>query len=143
MFKLILHHTYEVLGEAFDLSGFGNHGFRTSAPFQPNGMSANSGALSFNSGPSRVRVTDKAVWAELAALKIEVLVFMDNLGQRRNLVEGDSTFAFFIHPDGVLWGTYYGLAGRQPRWTGLAQTAMSLSARMASSAPCRSTNGQS
>ncbi len=111
MFKLILHHTYEVLGEAFDLSGFGNHGFRTSAPFQPNGMSANSGALSFNSGPSRVRVTDKAVWAELAALKIEVLVFMDNLGQRRNLVEGDSTFAFFIHPDGVLWGTYYGLAG--------------------------------
>ncbi|MBZ0303467.1 MAG: IPT/TIG domain-containing protein [Anaerolineae bacterium] len=120
MFKLILHHTYEILGEAFDLSGYGNHGFRTSVPFQPNGMSANSGTLTFSGGPSRVQVIDKPVWGELAALKIEALVFLDNLGQRRNLVEGDSSFAFFIHPDGVLWGTYLGLAGTSttPAWVG-------------------------
>jgi hypothetical protein len=51
------------------------------------------------------------VWQELAALKIEMWVKLSALGQRRNLVEGDSNFAFFIHPDGVLWGTYLGKAG--------------------------------
>lgn len=108
MYKLILHHSYEVLGEGVDLSGYGNHGFRTNVAFQSNGRTANSGALVFSGGPSRVRVTNKNVWGDLAALKIEMWVKLTALGQRRNLVEGDSNFAFFIHPDGVLWGTYFG-----------------------------------
>ena len=108
MLKLILHHTYEVMGEGVDLSGNGNHGFRTSVPYLPNGRAAQSGALTFSGGPSRVRVTNKAVWGDLAALKIEMWVNLTALGQRRNLMEGDSNFAFFIHPDGVLWGTYFG-----------------------------------
>lgn len=114
MFKLILHHTYKLGGEAVDISHNDNHGFRTAAPFQPNGMAANSGALVFGGGPSRVRVTNKPVWQQMRALRIEAWVKLSALGQRRNIVEGDLSFAFFIHPDGVLWGTFFDPAHKTP-----------------------------
>ncbi len=125
MFKLILHHTYKLAGEAVDTSHNENHGFRTAVPFLPDGISPGSGVLEFAGGPSRVRVTNKPVWQHLRALKIEAWVKLAALGQRRNLVEGDSSFAFFIHPDGLLWGTFLDSAHRTlpipgygPDWVG-------------------------
>ncbi len=114
MFKLILHHTYKLLGEAVDISHYENHGFRTAVPFHATGIAPGSGTLQFGGGPSRVRVTNKPVWQHLHALKIETWVKPTALGQRRNLVEGDSSFAFFIHPDGVLWGTFLDSAHKTP-----------------------------
>jgi len=107
MLKLILHHTYKLAGEAVDISHNDNHGFRTAVGFLANGMAPASGALQFAGGPSRVRITNKPVWQIPRAVKIETWVRLTALGQRRNLVEGDRSFAFFIHPDGVLWGTFY------------------------------------
>jgi hypothetical protein len=126
MYKLIMHHSYQVMGEAFDLSGSANHGFRTSVTFQPDGRSPGTGALSFAGGASSINVRNSAVWSKLAALKIEAWVFMTALaGQRRNIVEGDSTFAFFIESDGTLMGTYHGLAGSAtaPAWVGARSNA--------------------
>lgn len=120
MFKLILHHTYKLAGEAIDISDNENHGFRTAAPFLPDGRSSGSGAIQFSGGPSRIRVTTKPVWQNLRALKIETWVKLEALGQRRNLVEGHLSFAFFIEPDGILWGTFLGPAtpGGSPTWHG-------------------------
>ncbi len=116
MLKLILHHTYKFMGEALDLSRHDNHGFRYDTPYLPDGRSPNTGALDFNGTSSGVRVPLNPTWLELGALQIEVWVRLRSLGRRRNLVEGDSSFAFFIHPDGLLWGTYYDV--RSDAWVG-------------------------
>ena len=120
MFKLILHHTYKLLGEAIDVSHNDNHGFRTAVNYLADGRATDSGALQFAGGPSRVRVTTKPVWQNLRAVKVETWVRLTALGQRRNLVEADRAFAFFIHPDGVLWGTFLGpeTPGGAPTWHG-------------------------
>jgi len=125
MYKLIMHHSYQVMGEAFDISGADNHGFRTSVTFQPNGRAPGSGALTFAGGASSINVRNKPVWGKIAALKIETWVNLTALGQRRNLVEGDMSFAFFIESDGTLMGTYHGLAGSAtaPAWVGARSNA--------------------
>lgn len=107
MFELILHHQYNLLGEAIDLSPAANHGAVRNVQFLPDGRAPHSGALQFSQPNGRVRVRDAAVWGRLHALKIEAWLKLDVLGRRRNIVEGDGSFAFFIHPDGVLWGTFY------------------------------------
>ncbi|MBZ0296458.1 MAG: LamG domain-containing protein [Anaerolineae bacterium] len=120
MFKLILHHTYKMYGEAVDISRNENHGFRTAVSYTADGTGANTGVLNFDQPQSRIRVTSKPVWMHPRALKIEMWVYLTALGQRRNLVEGELSFAFFIHPDGVLWGTFLGpeTPGGAPTWHG-------------------------
>jgi hypothetical protein len=120
MFKLILHHTYKMQGEAVDLSRNNNHGFRTAVTYASDGITPDSGALAFAGGPSRVWVRDKPVWQNLRAVKIDMWVKLTALGQRRNLVEGDCSFAFFVNTDGVLWGTFLGseTPGAAPTWHG-------------------------
>jgi hypothetical protein len=109
MFQLILHHTYKLLGEAIDISGFGTHGQIVNVQFAPDGFEPKSGAIVFNPPAApRVRVRPNPVWQQLRALQIEAWVQVDALGQRRNIVEGDSSFAFYIQPDGSLWGTFFG-----------------------------------
>jgi len=127
MLKLILHHTYKMNGEAVDISGYSHHGFRTSVPYLVNGIAAGSGVLQFSGGPSRVRVNTTPLWQNLRAVKIETWVKLTALGQRRNLVEGELAFAFFIHPDGVLWGTFLGpeTPGGSPTWHGANSAANS------------------
>jgi hypothetical protein len=109
MFQLILHHTYKLFGEAVDISGFETHGQRVNVQFALDGVEPGSGALVFSpAAGSRVRVRQQPVWQQLRALKIEAWARVDALGQRRNIIEGDGSFAFFIHPDGSLWGTFFG-----------------------------------
>lgn len=125
MFKLILHHTYKMYGEAVDISRNENHGFRTAVSYTADGTGANTGVLNFDQPQSRVQVASKPVWMQPRALKIEMWVYLTALGQRRNLVEGDTSFAFFIHPDGVLWGTFVGpeTSGGAPTWHGATSDA--------------------
>ena len=110
MFQMIVNYSYRRLPEAIDISGSNLHGFvhQPGAGFLADGASVGSGALSFDAPQCRVRIPDAAVFKRLFALKIEMVVRLRALGQRRNLIEGDNSFAFFIHPDGSLWGTAKG-----------------------------------
>jgi hypothetical protein len=120
MYQLILHHIYRNGPYAIDLSGAENDGLVTAVSYQHNGVSSGSGALVFKSPHSRVRVPPKPIWRHLLALKIEIVVRVDAFGQRRNLVEGDDSFSFFVDPAGYLWGTFNGpqYAGGPLTWHG-------------------------
>lgn len=123
MFKLILHHTYKFQGEAIDVSRNGSHGLRRNTIYEPQGITDNSGALRFEHSDSQVRVPNASVWQQPAALRIDVLCYIAEpaSGPRRlNLVEGELSFAFFIHPDRTLWGTFRGpqTPGGQSVWHG-------------------------
>jgi hypothetical protein len=61
----------------------------------------------FDQPGSRVQVRAHPVWQRLRAVKIDAWVKVDALGARRNIVEGDHAFAFYIHPDGELCGTVF------------------------------------
>jgi hypothetical protein len=122
MYQLILHHVYRNGPHAIDLSGAENDGLVTAASYLHDGAEPGSGALVFKSSHARVRVplNKKGLFKHLFALKIEIVVRIDALGQRRNLVEGDASFAFFLDPDGHLWGAFNGpqYAGGPPVWHG-------------------------
>lgn len=122
MYQLILHHIYRNGPFAIDISGAESHGLVTAASYSHAGAKPDSGALVFKSPHSRVRVPlgPTGLFQRLFALKIEVTVRIDALGQRRNLVEGDDSFAFFVDPDGHLWGAYNGpqYAGGPKIWQG-------------------------
>lgn len=120
MLQLILHHTYKLLGEAVDVSGLGTHGRSLNVNYLPDGIAPGSGSIGFDQPGSRVRVKPHPVWRRLRALKIEAWVKVDALGVRQNIIEGDGSFAFFIHPDGELLGTFYApmTAGGPITWHG-------------------------
>jgi len=122
MYQLILHHVYRNGPYAIDISGAENDGLVTAVSYLHDGATIGSGALVFKSPHSRIRVplNRKGLFKKLFALKIEITVRIDALGQRRNLVEGDNSFAFFIDPDGHLWGSYNGpqYAGGPLVWHG-------------------------
>jgi hypothetical protein len=107
MYQLILHHNYRLGGQAVDLSGANQHGFVTGAGFEPDGIALNSGALVFKQSSARIRVPKRGIWDSLFALKIEIWVRAEAFGARRNLVEGDNSFAFAIDKHGFLWGTFH------------------------------------
>lgn len=110
MYQLILHHIYRNGPFAIDISGYENDGLTTAVSYLQDGIDRKSGALLFKSPHSRIRVPlkSKSLFQRLFALKIEMTVRIDALGHRRNLIEGDDSFAFFIDSDGYLWGTYNG-----------------------------------
>lgn len=120
MFQLILHHTYRKGPYAIDISGTESDGLVTAAGYVDSGIAAGSGALTFKSPYARVRVPAKPVWKHLYALKVEIVVRVDALGSRRNLVEGADSFSFAVDGTGVLWGTFFGpeYKGGPPTWHG-------------------------
>jgi hypothetical protein len=108
MFKAIMHYPFKLPQQAFDITKFHQHGLAFGVEHEPNGASAQSGAMLFNGQSSRVHVPFHQVWQELTALKIEALVRIDSLGQRRNIVEGSLSFSLFVRADGVVTGTFLG-----------------------------------
>ena len=107
MFQLIPHHPYRRVPQAIDVSGFDIHSsvYQPGTTFSEDGREQGSGSLGFTTPACRIKLRPAGVFKKLTALKIEMVVRLTALGQRRNLIEGDSSFAFFIHPDGSLWGT--------------------------------------
>lgn len=120
MYQLILHHTYRKGPYAIDISGAESDGLVTAAGYLDHGVASGSGALTFKSPYARVRVPPKPIWKHLYALKIEVVVRIDALGARRNLVEGADSFAFAVDAAGHLWGTFFGPESKNgpPTWHG-------------------------
>jgi hypothetical protein len=105
MFKLVLHHDYRKVVAAIDISGADNHGHPNDVTVTPGDEPSGKGALNFAMPTSRISLKTKPMFTRLHALKIEMTARIGSLGQRRNLVEGDNSFAFFVHPNGVLAGT--------------------------------------
>lgn len=123
MFQLICHHTYKLPRVAVDLSRFGNHGQMLDVAAVADGSAPGSGAARFEQTTSVVLVPASDSFKVLGALQIDVLVRLEAAPtDRMNLVEGYLAFAFFIEPDGVLTGTFYGptTLGGAPTWHGVS-----------------------
>lgn len=108
MFKKIVHYTFKQPHAALDISPFHQHGHVTAVGHSADGSAPSSGAALFNGQKSRVHVPFGTVWTDIGAIKIEVLVRIDELGKRHNLVEGLLSFALFVRSDGVVTGTFLG-----------------------------------
>jgi hypothetical protein len=108
-FELVLRHDYTT-GGAVDGSGFGNHGHPFGAAgFGPDG-------LTFDGRRSRVAVPPSPSLTGLAGVRVSARLRVDELGERRTIVEGYLAFAVVVEGDGALNGGVY----TAERWDGAA-----------------------
>jgi hypothetical protein len=107
--KLILDQDFHTPVPAVDRSPFSNHGRVIHTTFAADGREAGTGALGFQHGDSAVRIAQQPVWQKLNALCIEAWIHVTATGARRNLIEGDGSFAFFLNPDDTLVGSVFSL----------------------------------
>jgi hypothetical protein len=107
MLKEVLHHTYK-LGVAVDTSGSGNNGEPVDVNFVNAGRQAGTGGAQFVLPSARINVAASPVWDRPVAVQIDawIKVLLPGVPRRLNIVEADHSFAFFIHPDCTLWGTF-------------------------------------
>jgi hypothetical protein len=112
-FELILSHQYHH-GAALDSSGFENHG-RVEGPALAEGRLAGTRALGFDGVGDRIVIPPSRSLRDIRALRVDATVFLDELGGRRTILEGFSSFALLVEPDGVLEGTIY----NGSRWEGV------------------------
>jgi hypothetical protein len=106
MLKLILHHEYSTGdGVAVDTSDHGNHGVRAHTTFLAAGHEPYSGALQFNGVSSRVTVRHNPTIKDLGSLKVEAWINPTLVDQRRNIIEGDDSFAVYLAPMAGLQGS--------------------------------------
>lgn len=122
-FELVLSHQYSA-GAALDSSGFENHGRVEGEPQQVPGVRAGSRALGFDGVDDRVVVPPSRSLRDMAAIRVDAVVQLDELGGRRTILEGYMSFSLLVEPDGVLEGTIY----NGSRWEGVrtSQHAMPL-----------------
>ena len=113
LFELVLYHDYRT-GEAKDLSGHQNHGRVENAIFSE-GRKAGELALSFNGMNSRVIVPPSKSLADLGSLRVDALVWLDDLDRRHNIMEGFLAFAFIIEENGKVEAKVY----NGKRWDGV------------------------
>jgi concanavalin A-like lectin/glucanase superfamily protein len=116
--KLILDHDFDKPVPAVDRSPFANHGQIFNASFNADGREAGSGALRFQQPDSAVRIAWRPVWQKLTAIALEAWVRVSANGQRRNIIEGDGSFAFYVNPDDTLVGSVFSLVDGMsgPAW---------------------------
>lgn len=107
--ELVVHHRYAA-GTARDLSGYDNHGYRLPAP-----AGGPDDATVFDGRSTRVVVFPSASLAGLGAVRARARIFVEQLGDRRTIVEGYLAFAFGVEADGALAGAV--LTGF--RWDGV------------------------
>lgn len=121
MFKEVLHHTYK-LSLAIDASGSGQDGHPHGVGFVGSGRQAGTGAAQFMNPAARIHVDAGSLWDQPVAVQIDAWVKLvpPATPRRLNIVEADRSFAFFIHPDLSLWGTFLGPPGpgATPTWHG-------------------------
>lgn len=118
MLKLILDQQFKTKQPAVDLSPFSHHGQVINATFDRDGREAGSGALTFAHANSAVRIAPTAAWQKLSALAIEAWIYVRPTGARRNIVEGDGSFALFIDANDALVGSVYSFVdgAAAPSW---------------------------
>lgn len=122
-FELILAHRYGT-GAALDFSGYENNGRVEGHPRRAPGPGPDTSALGFDGIDDRVVVPPSASLRHLAGLRVDTSLRLDELWGRRTIVEGSSSFALLVEPDGVVEGTIY----NGSRWEGVrsARDAMPL-----------------
>jgi Concanavalin A-like lectin/glucanases superfamily len=108
-FELVLRHDYTTWGAA-DGSGLGNHGHTFGDPaFGPDG-------LAFDGQRTRVAVPPSPTLAGLSGVRVSARLRVDELGERRTVIEGYLAFAVVVEEDGGLSGGVY----TAERWDGAA-----------------------
>jgi len=112
-FNLILHHSYRD-GEARDISGCGNHA-RLCTPGAVEGRRPSEQSFYFNGENDRIVVIPSKSLSNLRALRATAWIWVEEFGQRRNIMEGFLSFAFSIDANArLLAGVYDGV-----RWYGI------------------------
>ncbi|MFD0008719.1 LamG-like jellyroll fold domain-containing protein [Streptomyces sp. NPDC127178] len=101
MQQLVLHHTY-LDGSTFDVSGNGNHGIpHAVVP----GTGDEAGSHWFGVRDSGIMVAASPSLAQLDAIRVRVKFRVEDLSERRNLVEGHLSFALYAEGARGLTGT--------------------------------------
>jgi hypothetical protein len=108
-FELVLRHDYTT-GTAADGSGFGHHGHTFGHPV------FGSEGLAFDGRRARVAVPPSPTLAGLSGVRVSARLRVDELGERRTVVEGYLAFAVVVEEDGALNGGVY----TAERWDGAA-----------------------
>jgi hypothetical protein len=118
MLKLILDHDYRQPFPAVDTSPLSNHGVVLSAAHHADGAQPGSGALRFAQPHSSVRVPARQCWQRIGSIVAEATVRLDAAPARRNIIEGDGSFALFVAPDDTLVGSVFTLTdgNTSPAW---------------------------
>lgn len=118
MLKLLLDHDYLHSFPAVDSSPFSNHGLVTDATHSTDGRRSGSGALQFALPSASVRVALRPCWQRLPGLAAEAVIRPQPTRTRRNIVEGDGSFAVFLNPDDTLVGSVFALVdgAAAPGW---------------------------
>lgn len=98
-FDLVVHHRYAA-GTA-DLSGHGNNGHRIPAG------APTADATVFDGNSTRVVVFPSASLSELGGVRVRATISVEELGDRRTIVEGYLAFSLSVEPDGALNGGVY------------------------------------
>lgn len=96
-FELVIHHDY-ASGSCADLSGHGNDGHR---------IPAGSAPATFDGHDTRVVVLPTVSLANLGGIRVKARLWLDELGDRRTIMEGYLAFCFAVEPDGALVGSTY------------------------------------
>jgi hypothetical protein len=103
-FELVVHHRY-ASGSLADLSGHANDG-HTSAPL-PDGDISEADGIRFDGRSTRVVVFPSISLADFGGLRARARVRVDELDDRRTIVEGYLAFSFSVERDGGLAGSVY------------------------------------
>jgi hypothetical protein len=113
-FELILAHRYGT-GAALDFSGYENNGRVEGNPRRVAGPRPETAALGFDGVDDRIVVPPSVSLRRLPGLRVDASVRLDELGGRRTIVEGSSSFSLLVEPDGIVEGTVY----NGSRWEGV------------------------
>jgi hypothetical protein len=120
---MILLHHYKKAKPAIDESDYLNHGLCVNTNFVVDGAKLGSGALEFKTD-SVVRVPKSPSWDQLRGLIVDVQVRFDgsSITTRRNIVEGDGCFAFYVAPGGDLRFDFFTnfIGQPDPDWHGVS-----------------------
>lgn len=103
--KLILDHDFTTAIPAVDLSPFHHHGRPVDVAHHTDGRAIGSGAFGFHDPDAAVRIGPSPVWHSPGALAIEAWIKLGGASRRRNIVEGDGSFALFVAADHTLEGS--------------------------------------
>ncbi|GAA3446533.1 LamG-like jellyroll fold domain-containing protein [Planomonospora venezuelensis] len=98
-FELVVHHRYGS-GSCADLSGYANDGHATAGTAGAEGMP-------FDGRSTRVVVFPALSLTDLGGIRARARVQVDELDDRRTIMEGYLSFSFSVEPDGALSGSVY------------------------------------
>jgi hypothetical protein len=98
--ELVVHHRY-TSGSTRDLSGYDNDGYRV----PDTGDATGNDATAFDGRATRVVVFPSASLEVLGAVRARARIYVEELNDRRTIVEGYLAFAFAVEADGALTGS--------------------------------------